>query len=56
LSKVLGVKVELDDELEKEFEEIKRFTGIKSNAEVFRMLIRYYYRTEIEHSIKEKLR
>ncbi len=48
MSKVLGVKVELDDELEKEFEEIKRFTGIKSNAEIFRMLIRYYHRHEIK--------
>ena len=53
MSRVLGVKVELDDELEKQFEEIKRFTGLKSNAEVFRMLIRYYYRNEVE---KNKLK
>ena len=51
MGKVLGVKVELDDELEREFEEIKRFTGLKSNAEVFRMLIRYYYRNEIEKEV-----
>jgi len=49
MGKVLGIKVELDDELEKEFEEIKKYTGIKSNSEIVRFLIRYFYRQEIEN-------
>jgi metal-responsive CopG/Arc/MetJ family transcriptional regulator len=49
MGKVLGIKVELDDELEKEFEEIKKYTGIKSNSEIVRFLIRYFYRHEIEN-------
>jgi len=48
MGRILGIKVELDDELEKEFNEIKKYTGIKSNSEIVRFLIRYFYRHEIE--------
>ncbi len=47
---VKGIKLTMDEELLRKYEEIKKYLGVQADAEVVRILINQFYREVVEPS------
>jgi len=51
---VKGIKLTMDDDLQRKYELIKKYLGVKADAEVVRILINQFYRDVVEPNLKKK--
>ena len=51
---VKGIKLTMDEDLQRKYELVKKYLGVQADAEVVRILINQFYRDVVEPNLKKK--
>jgi len=51
---VKGIKLTMDEDLQKKYALVKEYLGVQHDAEVIRILINQFYRDVVEPALKRK--
>ena len=51
---VKGIKLTMDEDLQRKYELIKEYLGVQADAEVVRILINQFYRDIVEPNLKKR--